>query len=51
MYYNKRVTTRDNDNVRFHDQKESKFNSNINMNKGAHTLTYDKIINKLIQQR
>ena len=50
-YYNKRITNRDNDKVQFHDQKGSKLNSTINVNKGAHTLTHDKIINKFIQQR
>ena len=50
-HYNKQITTRDNDNVQFHDQEESKLNSTINVNKGAHTLTHDKITNKFIQQR
>ena len=43
-YYNKRITTRDNDNVESHDQEESKLNNTINANIGVHTLTYDKII-------
>ena len=43
-YYNKRITTRDNDNVQSHDQEESKLNSTINANSGAHTLTHDKTI-------
>ena len=43
-YYNKRITTRDNGNVQFHDQEESKLNSTININSGGHTLTHDKII-------
>ena len=43
-YYNKRITTRDNDSVQSHDQQESKLNSTINVNGGAHTLTHDKII-------
>ena len=47
-YYNKRITTHDND-VQFHDQEESKLNTTISVNKGAHTLTHDKIINKFIQ--
>ena len=42
-HYNKQITTRDNDNVRFHDQKESKLNRTINVNKCAHTLTYEKL--------
>ena len=50
-HYNKQITTRDNANVQFHDQEESKLNSTINVNKGAHTLTHDKITNKFIQQR
>ena len=40
-YYNKRITTRDNGNVQSHDQEESKLNSTINANSGAHTLTHD----------
>ena len=39
-YYNKRITTCDNDNVQSHD-KESKLNSTITANSGAHTLTHD----------
>ena len=45
-YYNKRITTRDNGNVQSHDQEESKLNSTINANSGAHTITHD-IITKL----
>ena len=41
--YNKRITTRDNDNVQSQDQEESKLNSTINANSGAHTLTHDQI--------
>ena len=48
-HYNKRIRTRKNDNVQFHDQEENKLNSTINVNKGAYTLTHDKIINKFIQ--
>ena len=40
-YYNKRITTRDNGNAQSHDQEESKLNSNITANSGAHTLTND----------
>ena len=40
-YYNKQVTTYDNGNVRSHDQEESKLNSTIIANSGAHTLTHD----------
>ena len=43
-YYNRQVTTRDNGNVEFHDQEESKLNNTINVNKSVHTLTDDKII-------
>ena len=50
MHYNKQITTHDNDNIQFHDREESKFSSTINTNKGAHTLTHDKIINKFIRQ-
>ena len=39
--YNKRITTCDNGNVQSHDQEESKLNSTINANSGAHTLTHD----------
>ena len=42
-YYNRR-TTRDNYNIQSHDQEESKLNSTINADSGAHTLTHDKII-------
>ena len=49
-YYIERITTRDSGNVQFHDQEESKLNSTINVNKGAHTLTHGKIINNVIQQ-
>ena len=38
---NKPITTRDNSNVQSHDQEESKLNSTINVNSGAHTLTHD----------
>ena len=44
MYYNKRVTTRNNSNVQSHDQEESRLNSTINANSGAHTLTHNKVI-------
>ena len=40
-YYNKQITTRDNGNVQSHDKEESKLNSTINANSGAHTLTHD----------
>ena len=43
-YYNERITTRDNGNVQSHEQQESKLNSTINANSGAHTLTHDRII-------
>ena len=45
-YYNKRITTRDNDNVQSHDKEESKLSSTITANSGAHTLTHDWIIKK-----
>ena len=48
-YYNKRITTRDNGNVQSHDKEESKLNSTITANSGAHTLTHDQIIKKSIQ--
>ena len=37
---NKWTATRDNGNVQSHDQEESKLNSTVNANSGAHTLTY-----------
>ena len=40
-YYNKRITTCDNGKVQSHDKEESKFNSTITTNSGAHTLTHD----------
>ena len=40
-YYKKRITTREKGNVQSHDQEESKLNSTINTNSGAHTLTHD----------
>ena len=43
-YCNERITNRDNGNVESHDQEESKLNSTIKANSGAHTLTHDKII-------
>ena len=41
-YWNKRITTRDNGNVQSHDQEESKLNSAIYANSGAHTFTHNK---------
>ena len=40
-YYNKRIATRDNGNVQFHDQDEIKLNSTTNANNSAHKLTHD----------
>ena len=40
-YYNNRITTRENGNVQSHDQEESKLNSTITANSGAHALTHD----------
>ena len=40
-YYNKRITTRDNGKVQSHDKEESKLNSTITTNSGAHTITHD----------
>ena len=39
--YYKQNTTRDSGNVQSHDQEESKLNSTIKANSGAHTLTHD----------
>ena len=44
--YNKWITTRDNGNAQPHDQEESKLNSIINTNSGAHTFTHEQIIKK-----
>ena len=46
-YYNKQITTRDNGNVQSHDKEESKLNSTITTNSGAHTLTHDQIVKKI----
>ena len=43
-YKNKRITTHGNHIVQSHDQEESKLNSKINVNRGAHKLTNDKIL-------
>ena len=40
-YYNNRITTRDNGKVQSHDKEESKLNSTVTANSGAHTLTHD----------
>ena len=40
-YYNKRITTRDNGKVQSYDKEESKLNSTITVNSGAHTLAHD----------
>ena len=45
-FYNKRTTTRVNGNVLSHDQEESKLNSTINANSGAHKLTDHYIIKR-----
>ena len=42
--YNKRITTRRNGNVQSHSHEESKLNSIINANSGAHTLSHGKVI-------
>ena len=47
--YNKRITTRDSGNVQLQDKEESKSNSIISVNSGAHTLTHDQIIKKSIE--
>ena len=43
-YYNKRITTRDNGNVKFHDQEKIKLSSTVIAKGCAHTLTEDKIV-------
>ena len=48
-YPNNQITTRDNSNVQYHGQEESKLNSTTNANGGAPKLKYDKIIKNLIQ--
>ena len=47
-YYNKRITTPDNGNVQSRDPEESKSNSTIHENSGAHTLTHDEMIIKKV---
>ena len=42
-YFNKEIIFPDNSNVQFHNQEESKLNSTINANSGAHRFTRDKI--------
>ena len=39
-YYNNRIKTFGNGNFQSHDQEESKLNSTINANSGAHLLTF-----------
>ena len=41
-YHHKRITTRDNGNVEFHDQDQSKWDSSISTNSGGYTLAYGK---------
>ena len=43
-YCNKHSTTRDNDNVQSHEEKESKLNSTIITSNGAYSLIGDKIM-------
>ena len=43
-HYNKWITTQDSGDVQSYDQEESKLNSAIIVNSGAHTFTDDKII-------
>ena len=45
-YYNKQITTRNDDNVQSHDQIKNKFSSTINGNSDAHTLAEDQIIER-----
>ena len=40
------MTTRDNGDAQSHDKEESKLNSTITANSGAHTLKHDQIIKK-----
>ena len=42
-YYNKRIATCDNGNVQLHDKEESKLNSTIAINSGAHTNNNKKV--------
>ena len=42
--YNKRITTRSNDNVQSHDQEKRELSITIIVNRGTHTLTDDKFI-------
>ena len=43
-YHNKVIITHDNGIVQSYGLEESKLNSTVNANSGAHTLTDDKII-------
>ena len=45
-YYNKRITSRDNDNVQSHDKEESRLHSSFTANSGVHTLTHCQVIKK-----
>ena len=47
--YNERITTHDNGNFQSHDKEESKSDSAINGNSGAHTLAHGQIIKRSIQ--
>ena len=40
--YNKQIPTRNNGDVQSHDEEESRLNSTITANSGAHTLTHDQ---------
>ena len=40
-YYNKGITTHENDNVQSHDQEESKLNGIINANSGTNRLIHN----------
>ena len=48
-YYTKQITTRDNGNVQFHDQEESKLSNTINVDKGVHAVTHEKLISSFNQ--
>ena len=49
--YNKRITIRDSGNSQYDDQEETKFNSTINQNSDAYTLTHDQIIKTVYSMR
>ena len=48
-YYNKQITTRNDDNVQSHDQVKNKYSSTINGNSDAHTYSWQN--NRKVSKR